>query len=706
MTLTLVLAAVVATAADRPDIVLADFEGKDYGGWVSTGTAFGKGPSIGALPGQMSVSGFLGRRLANSFVGGDATTGTLTSPSFVVERPFINFLIGGGKYPGETCLNLMVNGRIVRTATGPNDRPGGSEQLDWASWDVRDLVGKKAVLQIVDKRKGGWGHINVDQITQSDQKKGLDLATRRMLVESRYLHLPVKQAAPVRRVKITDGQRTLREFDIKLSPAGETPDFWVFADLAGQKGRTVSVEAMLPGGARELEAVKLAEKEPGTKSLYREAHRPQFHFTSRRGWHNDPNGLVWNAGLYHLFYQHNPYGWEWGNMHWGHATSPDLVHWTEQGDAIAPRKYGDWVFSGSAVVDLTNSSGWATGGKPAMVAAFTSTGRGECIVHSGDGGLTWTEFEGNPVVKHQGRDPRLLWHAPTKRWIMAVYDEKDGKKWIAFHSSPDFKTWKAEGRIEGFYECPDLFEIPVSGQPGKSRWVIYAADGEYLVGRFDGHDFKPESPAKRRVWYGNFYAAQSYSNSPDGRRVQIGWGQGIAFEGMPFNQQMTVPVELTLRPTSDGFRLFARPVAELQRLRAKTHSSPGPVLKPGEGLKIETSADLLEARLTAGVGTNSIFTATVRDVPVVFDAAHGSLTCAGVSAPLAVEDGKIQLHILVDRGSVEVFANDGRVAISKGVIPSGSSHGIGFKAEGSEVSLSGVEVYELSSAWPAAGETR
>src|ERR1019366_3105133 len=159
--------------------------------------------------------------------------------------------------------------------------------------------------------------------------------------------------------------------------------------------------------------------------------------------------------------------WDWGNMHWGHAVSPDLVHWTERGDAIRPRQYGDWVFSGSAVVDTRDTAGWGKPGHPAMVAAFTSTGRGECIVHSGDGGLTWTEFEGNPVLKHSGRDPRLLWHEPTRRWIMAVYDERDGKQWIAFHSSPDLKTWKAEGRIEGFFECPDLFELPVAGRTGE-----------------------------------------------------------------------------------------------------------------------------------------------------------------------------------------------------------------------------------------------
>src|SRR5262245_29692130 len=159
-------------AADRPDIVLADFEGDAYpAGWKTTGTAFGKGPARGTLANQMPVSGFLGKGLVNSFLGGDAATGTLTSPAFKVERRYINFLVGGGKHPGKTCINLLVGGKVVRTATGPNDRPGGSERLDWHTWDVAEFEGTPAVIEVVDTATGGWGHINVDHIVQSDARK-------------------------------------------------------------------------------------------------------------------------------------------------------------------------------------------------------------------------------------------------------------------------------------------------------------------------------------------------------------------------------------------------------------------------------------------------------------------------------------------------------------------------------------------------------
>ncbi|MHC4692632.1 MAG: hypothetical protein ACYS67_07810, partial [Planctomycetota bacterium] len=164
----ILLCATSAYAAE--DILIADFEGDSYDDWKVTGQAFGPGPAKGTLPGQMKVSGFKGKGLVNSYYKGDDTTGTLSSPAFKIERKYISFLVGGGMHPGKACINLLVDGKVVRTATGPNDRPGGTEALDRASWDVSDLIGKKAVIQIVDQQEGGWGHINVDHIVQSDTK--------------------------------------------------------------------------------------------------------------------------------------------------------------------------------------------------------------------------------------------------------------------------------------------------------------------------------------------------------------------------------------------------------------------------------------------------------------------------------------------------------------------------------------------------------
>lgn len=284
---------------------------------------------------------------------------------------------------------------------------------------------------------------------------------------------------------------------------------------------------------------------------------------------------------------------------------------------------------------------------------------------------------------------------------MAVYDESEGKRWIVFHTSPDLKTWTRADRIEGFFECPDLFELPVRGQPGQSRWVIYAADGQYLLGDFDGRRFKSDRPNKQRVWYGNFYAAQTFSNAPGGRRVQIGWGQGISFPRMPFNQQMTVPVELTLRETSDGLRMFAGPVEELASLRASRLVTGSRTIAPGRGMRHESAPDLLEIDLEGRVDATSALTLTVRGVPIVVDGRKKTISCGDVDAPLDLGDRPVRLRVLLDRRSLEVFADGGRVAISKGVDFPDAERGFGLSATGGDVRLDRFDVHELRSTWPA-----
>jgi fructan beta-fructosidase len=691
------LASTGARGAERADILIADFEGKDFGQWKVTGTAFGPGPARGTLPNQMPVSGFKGKGLVNSYHGGDKSTGTLTSPAFKIERRYINFLVGGGKYPGQTCMNLLVAGKTVRTATGPNDRPGGSEHLDWHTWDVRDFAGKNAVIAIIDSHTGGWGHILVDHIIQSDRKLQAEPATRTIDIAEPYLSLPVKTGGPMRRMRFVQDGKTVREFEIELADA--EPSFWAFSDVTAFKGQKLRIELdALPPTSKGLTAITQGKQITGTDPLYRERHRPLLHFTSRRGWLNDPNGLVFYKGEYHLFYQHNPYGWSWGNMHWGHAVSKDLIHWQELPIALYPRRFGDWCFSGSAVVDARNTSGFKTGDEAVLVAAYTSTGRGECIAYSNDRGRSWTEYSGNPVVKHAGRDPKLIWHEPTRQWVMAVYDEHQGKRWIAFHNSPDLKTWSFRSRIEDFFECPDLFELPVQGEKDKKKWVLHAADGKYVLGAFDGKSFTVES-GKHQLWHGQFYAAQSFSDAPNGRRIQIGWGNGVAFPGMPFNQQMTIPCQLTLRPTPDGVRMFAEPVKEIDTLHDTRHSWRDRLLKPGNNLLQELAGDLFEIRAElAGAGADS-FGFTIRGVPVVYDVKKRTIACKGLLAPLATRAGKIRLRLVIDRGSFEIFGNDGAVAMSVAVIPADNNKSLGVFTRGGNTRVAMLDVFVLKSAW-------
>lgn len=685
--------ATIATAADRPDVLIADFEGKDYGAWRTTGTAFGPGPAQGTLANQMPVTGFLGKGLVNSYFKGDGSTGTLTSPTLTVQRKYINFLVGGGKAPGKTCINLLHEGKIVRTTTGPNDKPGGSEHLEWAAWDVSDLAGKEVTVQIVDEATGGWGHINIDHLVQSDRKKTSEPVTREFVIDKNYLHFPVKTGAAKRRVSLEQAGKIVREFEIEL--AEDQGDFRVFTDVRSFRGQKLTIRTTLTNESKALDAITASDELPNATELYRERLRPQFHFTSRRGWLNDPNGLVYDGTEWHLFYQHNPYGYNWGNMHWGHATSKDLVRWNEVGIALYPKQYGDWAFSGSAVLDKENTSGFGTKEKPPLVLAYTSTGRGECIAYSNDQGRTWTEYTKNPVVKHTGRDPKLLWHAASKQWVMAVYTEPKGKQQIAFHTSPDLKTWTFQSVIDNFFECPDLFELPVQGSEKERRWVLYAADGRYLLGQFDGKTFTKES-GKHQLWHGNFYAAQSFDNAPNNRRVQIGWANGITFGGMSFNQQMTIPVELTLRQTPAGVRMFAEPVAEVATLRGKGNTISG-TTAGNEAKTLTFTDDTFEVLTTLTIGKAPTAKLSVRGFDIVYDAAKQTLAVGKVVAPVSLVDGTLTLRVLVDCGSVEVFANKGEVALSVG-------HRFAEKANGLQVSGAGLTIdalqfFPLQSAW-------
>lgn len=702
----LLASASVLRAAD--DIILADFDGDTYGAWEVTGEAFGPGPARGTLAGQMSVAGFRGRGLVNSFFRGDGTTGTLTSPEFRIERRYLSFLIGGGYDPERLAINLVVDGRVVRTATGPNKVAGGTEALEPAAWGLSDLAGKTARLRIVDQATGGWGHLNVDEIVLTDRKPAVMLhdATHSLKGERRYLHLPVKTGGPKRRMKVLSEGQTVREFEIELADAA--PDFHVFLDLAPFQGKSLTLQVdRLPEASQAFKSLRQADEVPGAAELYREKLRPQFHFSSRRGWLNDPNGLVFHNGEYHLYYQHNPYGWDWGNMHWGHAVSRDLVHWQELPIALYPQKFGDWAFSGSAVVDAENTSGFKTGEEDVLVAAYTSTGRGECIVYSNDRGRTWTEYEGNPVVRHAGRDPRLLWHAPTRQWVMAVYHEEGSgpgmRQTIDFHTSPDLKKWTYQSRVDGYFECPDLFELPVHGKSGERKWVLLGADGNYSLGRFDGKAFHPESGKHRGHWGNAFYASQTWSNIPerDGRRIQIGWGQ-VKLPGMPFNQMMTFPCELTLRTTPEGVRMAYQPVREIRKLHVRSTRLRNRDLVEGQNPLSGATGDLFDLRAELAPGQAREIGFQVRGIPVTYDVARGELSCLDRKAAVRLTDGKLRLRILVDRASLEIFAEDGLVYMPMGVLFKEDAPALELFARGGTARIADCEVRPLKSAWKTA----
>jgi len=389
----------------------------------------------------------------------------------------------------------------------------------------------------------------------------IDRQTHPLRIDKRYMLFPVNNDALPRRVRLMKNGKVLRSFTASL---GLPAQWWAHLDVSEWRDETLvlsleidksppKVVTKITGrgagetGNAELAAAVLTSAtiwSPGT--LYQEPLRPQFHFSSRRGWNNDPNGLMYHDGQYHMFFQHNPYGVCWGNMHWGHAVSPDLVHWKELPIALYPRGNNDFPYSGSGVVDHEIRSGWSKDGRPPMIIAFTSTGRGECIAYSNDDGATWIEYEGNPVIKHDGRDPKLFWHAPSKQWVIAVYSLRAGKtpsapkrNGIAFYTSTDLRSWSERSWIDDYYECPDIFALPVDGDASRMKWVLSCAPGHYSIGEFDGTNFRPETPRlpspvskqPSNAIPPPFYAAQTFSDHPDGKCVQLAWG-GVETAGI------------------------------------------------------------------------------------------------------------------------------------------------------------------------------
>ncbi len=432
---------------------------------------------------------------------------------------------------------------------------------------------------------------------------------------------------------------------------------------------------------------------------YNETHRPQFHFTSRKNWLNDPNGLVFFEGEYHLFFQHNPDGREFGLMAWGHAVSRDLVHWRQLETALTPDALG-LIYSGSAVVDWDNTTGFGQSGEKPFVAMYTAAGKPftQCLAFSLDRGRTWTKYDRNPVLPHiagENRDPKVVWHAASRRWVMALY--LDGSDFALFNS-PDMKTWTRLQTLTlpGCDECPDFFEMPVS----EHKWVFTAANDRYLIGAFDGHTFTPETGVLPGDHGANFYAVQTYSDIPraDGRRIQIAWMRGGDYPRMPFNQQMSFPCELTLHRTPDGLRLHRQPVREIAGLYGEVKEWHDLTLAPGDNPLRALSGDLWDVSAEVEVGAATALRFQVRGAEVLYDVKAQALTALGRTAPLKLDGQRLTLRLLVDRTSLEVFGG-GQVSLTGCFLPPPDDKALVVCAESGSAKIVSLTVHPLRSAW-------
>jgi fructan beta-fructosidase len=481
-------------------------------------------------------------------------------------------------------------------------------------------------------------------------------------------------------------------------------------------------------------------------NLYKEKYRPQFHFSPAKNWTNDPNGLVYFDGEYHLFYQYNPYGNKWGHMSWGHAVSTDLIRWRHLPLAI-PEKDSIMIFSGSAVVDKNNSSGFAKKqNQIPMVAVYTAHisdsskpdnyRQEQHIAYSLDKGRSWTKYSGNPVLdlhKKDFRDPKVFWYDRDKKWIMAVVLPHEHI--VQFYSSNNLKEWiylsdfGPEGDATNIWECPDLLQVPVENNRGK-KWVLLNSQQttmQYFVGEFDGTKFINENPADKifRPDYGpDYYAAITYNNLPVNQQpVFLGWANNWSYANdiptFPWKSAMALPRNLSLKKNNNEWILIQQPVIALKSLRTNAIElkNINVVAKkdlPVKSQQLEIELILQPAQnvisgVRLAVGKQNVFI-------VGYNASSGKLfidrsgctnntfnknfaDLSRYEASLTPINEKIKLHIFFDHSIVEVFANDGAVVMTAQLFPDEKDNGIELFSNGGVTKFESVKLWNMKSAW-------
>ena len=554
----------------------------------------------------------------------------------------------------------------------------------------------------------------------------------------RYLLLPVEEVIPDVRVSMIVNNKEVNVADVRL--AVNRVDYFVPLDLSDYAGKNILLKFKL--GSNDPIRGKLSAvccKEMKLSDTFdtgnREKFRPTYHFSPLYGWMNDPNGMVYKDGEYHLFYQHNPYGSKWGNMHWGHAISKDLINWEHRPDAITPDALGT-IFSGSAVVDTDNTAGFGAG---AIVAIYTqnSDRQVQSIAYSTDNGRSFTKYENNPVLTSDARDfrdPKVFWHKETQRWIMLLAVGQE----MQIFSSSNLKDWafessfgEGQGAHGGVWECPDLFELPVDGTNEK-KWVLLCnlnpggpfggSATQYFVGTFNGKEFVNESPSKTKWmdWGKDHYATVTWSDAPDNRRIAIAWMSNWQYANdVPTSQYRSpnsVPRDLSLFTVDGETYLQSAPSPELLKLRdiSKKRSfkvngtrTIKDMIAGNEGayeieLTIENQhADVIGFRLYNDKGEEVDMQYDMKEKKFSMDRRKSGDVGFNENFPMltwtAIESGKdeLKLRLFVDKSSVEAFVDGGRFVMTNQVFPSEPYTHIDFYSKGGAYKVDSFVIYKL-----------
>ena len=480
-----------------------------------------------------------------------------------------------------------------------------------------------------------------------------------------------------------------------------------------------------------------AFSQPGN---YREKYRPRFHFSPAVNWCNDPNGLVYRNGVYHLFYQHNPFGNKWGHMTWAHATSTDLVHWKHLPIAI-PEENGTMIFSGTCVTDLHNSSGLGSSISPPMVAVYTghreNINQSQQLAFSKDGGITWTKYDHNPVLdlhKKDFRDPKIFWYDQKKYWVMCVMLPVEHQ--VQFYSSGNLKDWKhlsdfgPAGDTSGVWECPDLSQVPVDGMPGKKKWLLQTSQNasmQYFVGEFDGENFVNESPSGQvsRPDYGpDYYAAITYNQLPaTSNPIAIGWVNNWNYANdiptTPWKGAMSLPRTLSVKKLANGWMLVQKPISALQSLRKKELILPGGELSgikplPVKGRQFEMECSFEPSGgsvcgLRIAVGPDRYFEIGIDEArrKAYIDREHSGgngfneqfKKLSHFEKEITGKSRTVRVHVFFDNSIAEVFINEGEAVFTAQLFPGVKDEGIEVFCTAGKCKYSNFRFWQMNSAW-------
>jgi len=554
----------------------------------------------------------------------------------------------------------------------------------------------------------------------------------------KFLLLPVQDDAPEGKVNIVVNNEGQLAQSMNIRLARERVDSYVPLDLSAYVNQKVSIDiAGMPSSSLCWKELKMSDSFDMTN---KEMFRPVYHHTPVYGWMNDPNGMFYKDGVYHLYFQYNPYGSVWGNMHWGHSTSTDLMHWNFEGCAIVPDAWGA-IFSGSCVVDHNNTAGF---GKGAVVAFYTSAKatpwgdvQSQSMAYSLDNGKTFTKYEGNPILtssEKDFRDPKIFWYAPGKHWVMILAVGQH----MEIYSSVNLKEWKKEsefgamqGAHGGVWECPDLVEIPVEGTR-EEKWVLICnlnpggpfggSAAQYFVGSFDGKKFVNESPTQTKWmdWGKDNYATVTWNNAPDGRCIALGWMSNWQYaNNVPTRQYRsanTLARDLTLYREGQELYLKSTPSVEVKKARGKKVSIPSfRVSEKHEIVNLfEEKQGAYEVEiLIQNAGASKIAFCLLNDkgekVSMYYDlnrkqfvmdrSESGTVDFSkdfpAVTVAPANVDKELTLRLFVDRSSIEAFGEDGKFVMTNLVFPSQPYVKMCFEADKNGYAVKTLNVYKL-----------